>query len=73
MFSNVNFNYDFCVVTLSKDVTLDADIKGDVELAKLPIKLPKLPVDCDKKSDCIMEATGFGYFHGCKFKNFLIF
>ena len=54
MFSNVKctpfnplspcFNYDFCVVTLSKDVTVDADIKGDVEIAKLPIK-----ADCDKK------------------------
>ena len=67
MFNNVDFNYDFCVVTLSKDVTVDADIKGDVEIAKLPIK-----ADCDAKKDCIMEATGFGYFHGCKLKNFLI-
>ena len=69
MFNNVDFNYDFCVVTLSKDVTVDADIKGDVEVAKLP-DLTK--PDCDEQGDCFMEATGFGYFHGCKLKNFLI-
>ena len=54
------YNYDICVVTLDRDVLANENIKNHVDVALLPTG-----DDCDVKS-MLMNATGWGYFHGCK-------
>ena len=59
------YDYDICVVTLDRDVLADKYIKNNVEIALLPIdKQPEAEPDCDVKSTPV-NATGWGYFHGC--------
>ena len=60
-FSSEMYNYDICVVTLTRDVLVDANIKNSLEVALLPTG-----EDCDKRSMNV-NATGWGYFHGCNF------
>ena len=60
-FSSREYNYDLCVVTLTRDITKDANIKDQTEIALLPVG-----GDCDKSS-LDVNATGWGYFTGCIF------
>ena len=60
-FSSTTFKYDICVVTLVEDVTTDDKIKQYVSIARLPNGR-----DCDIRHGLQMDATGWGYYHGCK-------
>ena len=66
-FDSQKFKYDFCVLTLKEDVTNNKQIKPNVQIARLPTcdKKNAKECDCDKKT-LQMDATGFGYFRGCK-------
>ena len=59
-FDSQTFKYDFCVLKLKEDVTNNIQLKPNVQIARLPTGY-----DCDKKT-LHMDATGFGYFRGCK-------
>ena len=59
-FDSLKFKYDFCVLTLKEDVMNNKQIKPNVQIARLPTGY-----DCDNKT-LAMDATGFGYFRGCK-------
>ena len=59
------YEYDICIVTLDRDVFADKNIKDELEVAMLPNG-----EDCDNinnKKSMEMNATGWGYFHGCKY------
>ena len=60
-FSSKEYNYDLCIVTLTRDITKDTNIKDQTEIALLPVG-----GDCDKNS-LDVNATGWGYFTGCIF------
>jgi len=57
-FSSKEYNYDLCIVTLTRDITKDTNIKDQTEIALLPVG-----GGCDKIS-LDVNATGWGYFTG---------
>ena len=60
-FSFKSMQYDICVATLDRDVMTDPRIKDYVEVVLLPNGQ-----DCDDDHKIHMDATGWGYFKGCK-------
>ena len=63
-FSPYSFRYDFCIITLVGDVTMNEETKSHVSIAKLPSKDRK---QCDAaKFDHSTEALGWGYFKASK-------
>ena len=69
-FNSVMYEYDICIVTLDRDVFADKNINDELEVALLPNG-----EDCDNisnKKPMEMNATGWGYFHGCKYLDHLI-
>ena len=70
-FDSKKFKYDFCVLTLAEDVTINIHMKPNVQIARIPTGNPRKPImsDCDKKAfpdEQNMDATGFGFYRGCK-------